>query len=109
MVVEKSNSYGISTNGTWDGMRGHLQRGVSDLIPFIIIVIEQTILLNVTKQIKILNQDIDIACAAFVGLADHDILELSAYLLGDGYCILGKYPTPKIAIYGIAKTFSPSV
>lgn len=51
----------------------------------------------------------DLACAAFVGAADHDILELSAYLLGDGFGILGKYPIPKISIYGIAKTFSSFV
>jgi len=28
MVVEKTNSSGVPVNGTWDGMRGHLQRGV---------------------------------------------------------------------------------
>jgi len=29
MVVEETNSFGVSVNGTWNGMRGHLQRGVS--------------------------------------------------------------------------------
>ena len=30
MIVEKSNSLGVLVNGTWNGMRGRLQRGVSD-------------------------------------------------------------------------------
>ena len=30
MVVEKTNTFGKLVNGTWDGMRGYLQRGVSD-------------------------------------------------------------------------------
>ncbi len=58
---------------------------------------------------SILERYVDLACAAFVGVADHDILELSVYLTGDGFGVLGKYPLPKISIYGIAKTFSPYV
>ena len=49
------------------------------------------------------------ACAAFVGGKDHDILELSAYTGGNGYGILGKYPAPKTSVYGIIKIFSPIV
>ena len=30
MVVEKTNTFGMLVNGTWSGMRGHLQRGVSE-------------------------------------------------------------------------------
>jgi len=55
------------------------------------------------------KQDIDLACAAFVGAADHEILELSAYVLGDGFGILGKYPNPETSIYGITNVFSPIV
>lgn len=29
IIVEKSNSLGVLVNGTWNGMRGRLQRGVS--------------------------------------------------------------------------------
>jgi len=40
---------------------------------------------------------------------DSDILELSAYLLGDGFGILGKYPKPEISVFGITNVFSPIV
>lgn len=37
MVVEKNNSYGVPVNGTWNGMRGHLQRGVNNMINLILL------------------------------------------------------------------------
>lgn len=107
MIVEKTNSYGVPVNGTWDGMRGHLQRRVSDISwfnnksKFVTFVIE--------PNIFFISQDVDLACAPFVGGSDHNILELSAYGLGDVFGILGKYPNPEISVYGITKVFSPSV
>jgi len=59
--------------------------------------------------LSLIVQEVDLACVPFVGGVDNDILELSAYLLGDGFGILGKYPTPEVSVYGITHVFSPIV
>lgn len=51
----------------------------------------------------------DLACAPFTGSSDYGTMELAAYLLGDEFGILGKYPTPKSSIYGIFEMFSIKV
>ncbi len=58
---------------------------------------------------KISLQDVDLACAPFTGSSDYGTMELAAYLLGDEFGILGKYPTPKSSIYGIFEMFSIKV
>ena len=57
--------------------------------------------------LSLIVQEVDLACAPFVGGVDNDILELSAYFLGDGFGILGKYPTPEVSVYGITNVFPP--
>jgi len=54
-----------------------------------------------------MEKDVDLACTAFfTGYNDRDSMELAAYLLGDDFGILGKYPTRKTSIYGIVMIFS---
>lgn len=51
----------------------------------------------------------DIACAAFSGVAANDVVELAVYITQDGYGILTKYPESRIATDGPIKTFSLNV
>ena len=39
-------------------------------------------------------QEIDLACAPYIGTNGRDVMELAVYITGDGFSILEKYPAP---------------
>jgi len=54
-------------------------------------------------------QEIDLACAPYIGTNGRDVMELAVYITGDGFSILEKYPAPERAINGIFQVFSLKV
>lgn len=58
---------------------------------------------------KFIMQEVDIACMAFSGVANNDILDLTVFVSGYGYGILTRYPIPRTLYYGHLMIFSLNV
>ena len=98
MHIEPSidNKYGSpDSNGSWTGIYGQLQRGVTWQLPS----------LKIKSLIRcIVLQEIDLGLAPFT--VKRGILDLAVYIIGDGFGMLVKYPMPRTAIDGPIKVFS---
>ena len=93
-------------NGSWTGLRGQVQRGVSEL---------DAKIHNYNNNISFFlyayycYQEVDLACSAFSAASFPNIFEMTIFVMGDVYGMLTQYPVLMTSNYGHYTTFSPQV
>jgi len=106
MELAKENLFGVLLpNGSWTGLRGQVQRGVSEL---------DAKIHNYNNNISFFiyaysYQEVDLACSAFSAASFPNIFEMTIFVMGDVYGMLTQYPVLKTSNYGHYTTFSLQV